>query len=194
MADELKRVGLVFKADGTTDFAKSLTQINALTKENYNSFKLAQSQYDKNTSSVSKLTDTQKYLSQNTELYRNKVAVLEEELKTKIIHFKEEDILAKLLYCEAGNQSWEGQVYTCSAILNFCDRNNISIWDAAHNRNYFEPAPFVDDAEPTSVQYEVIYYVLNGGRIPEICWFRTDYYHDFGTPVCKVGDHYFSKP
>lgn len=120
--------------------------------------------------------------------------VLEEELKTKIIHFKEEDILAKLLYCEAGNQSWEGQVYTCSAILNFCDRNNVSIWDAAHNQNYFEPAPFVDDAEPTSVQYEVIYYVLNGGRIPDICWFRTDYYHDFGTPVCKVGDHYFSKP
>ena len=119
---------------------------------------------------------------------------LEEELKTKIIHFKEEDILAKLLYCEAGNQSWEGQVYTCSAILNFCDRNNVSIWDAAHNQNYFEPAPFVDDAKPTSVQYEVIYYVLNGGRIPEICWFRTDYYHDFGTPVCKVGDHYFSKP
>ena len=84
MADELKRVGLVFKADGTTDFAKSLTQINALTKENYNSFKLAQSQYDKNTSSVSKLTDTQKYLSQNTELYKNKVAVLEEELKERI--------------------------------------------------------------------------------------------------------------
>ena len=120
--------------------------------------------------------------------------VLEEELKTKIIHFKEEDILAKLLYCEARNKSWEVQVYTCSAILNFCDRNNVSIWDAAHNQNYFEPAPFVDDAEPTSVQYEVIYYVLNGGRIPEICWFRTDYYHDFGTPVCKVGDHYFSKP
>ena len=119
---------------------------------------------------------------------------LEEELKTKTIHFKEEEILAKLLFCEAGNQSWEGQVYTCSAILNFCDRNNISIWEAAHNQNYFAPAPFVDNVNPTSVQYEVIYYVLNGGKIPEICWFRTDYYHDFGTPVCKVDDHYFSKP
>ena len=119
---------------------------------------------------------------------------LEEELKTKIVYFEEEEILAKLLWCEARNQSWEGQVYTCSAILNYCERNNTSIWDAAHNINAFEPAPFVDDAEPTSVQYEVIYYVLNGGRIPEICWFRTDYYHDFGTPVCKVGDHYFSKP
>ena len=60
--------------------------------------------------------------------------------------------------------------------------------------NSFEPAPYVDDAEPTAMQYEVIYYVLNGGKIPDICWFRTGHYHDFGTPVAKVGDHYFSKP
>ena len=119
---------------------------------------------------------------------------LEEELKTKIVYFEEEEILAKLLWCEARNQSWEGQVYTCSAILNYCERNNTSIWDAAHNINAFEPAPFVDDAKPTAMQYEVIYYVLNGGRIPDICWFRTGHYHDFGTPVAKVGDHYFSKP
>ena len=119
---------------------------------------------------------------------------LEEELKTKIVYFEEEEILAKLLWCEARNQSWEGQVYTCSAILNYCERNNTSIWDAAHNINSFEPAPYVDDAEPTVMQYEVIYYVLNGGRIPDICWFRTGHYHDFGTPVAKVGDHYFSKP
>lgn len=119
---------------------------------------------------------------------------LEEELQTKIVYFEEEEILAKLLWCEARNQSWEGQVYTCSAILNYCERNNTSIWDAAHNINAFEPAPYVDDAEPTAMQYEVIYYVLNGGRIPDICWFRTGHYHDFGTPVAKVGDHYFSKP
>ena len=119
---------------------------------------------------------------------------LEEELQTKIVYFEEEEILAKLLWCEARNQSWEGQVYTCSAILNYCERNNTSIWDAAHNINAFEPAPYVDDAEPTVMQYEVIYYVLNGGRIPDICWFRTGHYHDFGTPVAKVGDHYFSKP
>ena len=119
---------------------------------------------------------------------------LEEELKTKIVYFEEEEILAKLLWCEARNQSWEGQVYTCSAILNYCERNNTSIWDAAHNINAFEPVPFVDDAKPTAMQYEVIYYVLNGGRIPDICWFRTGHYHNFGTPVAKVGDHYFSKP
>ena len=37
---------------------------------------------------------------------------LEEELKTKIVYFEEEEILAKLLWREARNQSWEGQVYT----------------------------------------------------------------------------------
>lgn len=80
MADELKRVGLVFKADGTADFTKTLSQVNALTKENYQSFKLAQSQYDKNTSSVQKLKNSQEYLAKNTELYSDKVKILEEQL------------------------------------------------------------------------------------------------------------------
>ena len=49
MADDLKKVGLVFKADGTADFAKSLKTINSLTQENYSSFKLAKSQWDSST-------------------------------------------------------------------------------------------------------------------------------------------------
>ena len=40
MADELKRVGLVFKADGTVDFQRSLKEINAELKLNYSQFKL----------------------------------------------------------------------------------------------------------------------------------------------------------
>ena len=51
MADDLKKVGLVFKADGTADFAKSLKTINSLTQENYSSFKLAKSQWDSSTKS-----------------------------------------------------------------------------------------------------------------------------------------------
>lgn len=81
MADDLKRVGLVFNAEGAIDFTKSLKQINTLTKENYSSFKLAQSQYDKNTTSVEKLRNAQKYLSDNTEVYRSKVEVLSKQLE-----------------------------------------------------------------------------------------------------------------
>ena len=30
------------------------------------------------------------------------------------------------------------------------------------------------------------------GWVPKPLWFRRDYYHGFGTPLCSVGDHYFS--
>ena len=102
------------------------------------------------------------------------------------------DFFAKLLYCEAGGMTWEGQVYTASAILNFCDRYKISMWEAGHNKNMFSVAPYVDEASPKTRQYEVIEYVLGGGRIGEICHFRTKHYHTFGTPICKVDGHYFS--
>ena len=112
----------------------------------------------------------------------------------EITYTNERDFLAKLLYCEAGGTSWECQVYTCSAILNLSDRNQMSIWDMGHNYNMFAVAYIVDDAVPTQTQYDVIDYVLNGGRVPEICYFRCDYYHPFGTPVCAIDNQYFSKP
>lgn len=81
MADDLKKVGLVFKADGTADFAKSLKTINSLTQENYSSFKLAKSQWDSSTKSMDKLRDNQRYLSSQTDAYTAKVDTLKEELK-----------------------------------------------------------------------------------------------------------------
>ena len=55
--DNVKRVGLVFKADGTTDFQKSLKLVNAELQNNYANLKLAQSRYDESTTSVQKLKD-----------------------------------------------------------------------------------------------------------------------------------------
>ncbi len=81
MSSDLKKVGLVFKADGTADFAKSLKQVNTLTQENYSAFKLAKSQWDSSTSSLKKLKDTQSYLSSQTEAYSSKVEVLNRELE-----------------------------------------------------------------------------------------------------------------
>ena len=102
--------------------------------------------------------------------------------------------LAKLLYCEAGGMGWQGQVYVCSAILNLCDYSNYTIWYSGHIERIFEVAPYVDYAQPLQTQYDVIDYVINqGGRISEIKYFRTDYYHNFGTPVCRIENVYFSK-
>lgn len=81
MADELKRVGLVFKADGSVDFQKTLKEINASVQENRTAFKLAQSQWDKNTKSAEKLKEKQQYLSKQTKDYSDKVKILERQLE-----------------------------------------------------------------------------------------------------------------
>lgn len=80
MADELKRVGLVFKADGSTDFRKILQEVNVELNKNYNQFKLVQSQWDNSTKSVEKLRAEQEYLKNAYEIQGDKVATLRMQL------------------------------------------------------------------------------------------------------------------
>lgn len=81
MASDLKKAGLIFKADGSADFVKSLRNVNATLRENYEDFKLVQAQYDKNTSASQKLTDKLSYLNNAYDLQKNKIRVLQEELE-----------------------------------------------------------------------------------------------------------------
>lgn len=81
MADDLKRVGLKFTADGARDFKTELKECTAATKENYSELKLAQSQYDKNTTATDKLRDRQEYLTKQTEVYKDKIKILNTQLK-----------------------------------------------------------------------------------------------------------------
>lgn len=81
MADNIQRVGLELTADGAKDFASSLKQVSAATKEAYSELKLAQSQYDKNTSATKKLEDRQKYLTTAVEEYTKKEAILKGQLE-----------------------------------------------------------------------------------------------------------------
>lgn len=81
MDNGLKTVGLTFKADGTVDFRKSLSDVNNAVNENRAAFKLAKSEWDKSTTSAEKLRATQEYLQNQTETYTAKVERLTEILK-----------------------------------------------------------------------------------------------------------------
>lgn len=80
MADDLRRVGLVFKEDGAVDFKKSLQEINLELNKNYNQFKLTQAQWDKSTSSTKKLRAEQEYLKNAYEIQQDKVETLRMQL------------------------------------------------------------------------------------------------------------------
>ena len=80
-ANNLQEAGLLLTAQGAEDFKSAMKAVSAATKEAYSELKLAQSQYDKNTSATEKLADRQKYLQSVTEEYRKKEALLRAELE-----------------------------------------------------------------------------------------------------------------
>ena len=55
MSDKLQRVGLVFKADGSVDFNKSLKEVTASIQENRTAFELVKSTRDDSTKTAEKL-------------------------------------------------------------------------------------------------------------------------------------------
>lgn len=81
MADDLKKVGLIFKADGTVDFKKSLSDVNAALQKNRSEFKLAKAQWDENTKASEKLKVTNEYLTKQYEESARKVNTLTLELE-----------------------------------------------------------------------------------------------------------------
>ena len=102
------------------------------------------------------------------------------------------EFLAKLVFAEAATMGWWGQVYVCSAIINHCEVVQRTLWECGHDVYHFSVAPFVDEMEPTEFTYEVVDYVLGGGKVEDICYFRTSRYHWFGTPVCQIENIFFS--
>ena len=80
MSDKLQRVGLVFKADGSVDFNKSLKEVTASIQENRTAFELVKSTWDDSTKTAEKLKETQKYLSEQTKDYSDKVTLLSRQL------------------------------------------------------------------------------------------------------------------
>lgn len=104
---------------------------------------------------------------------------------------EEKQLLAQCLFCEAGGTSWECQVITLSAILNHCDTYD-GLW-VLDNVGHFEVAPYYRYCTPQEEQYEVVEYVLSGHRIADVQYFRTQYYHSFGTNMLNIDNVYFSK-
>lgn len=80
MADDLKRVGLVFKEDGAVDFKKVLQEVNLELNKNYNQFKLSQAQWNNSTKSTEKLRAEQEYLKNAYEIQSDKVNTLRMQL------------------------------------------------------------------------------------------------------------------
>ena len=80
MNNDLQRIGVVFTSEGEVDFKKTMQEINLALNENYNQFKLAQSQWDESTTKIQKLREQQEYLQNAYEIQGDKVKTLRMQL------------------------------------------------------------------------------------------------------------------
>lgn len=81
MNNDLKRVGLIFDSEGNANFVKTLQQVNASLRENYNQFKINQYEWNNSTSVTEKLTKQQEYLTERYDIQSDKVKILKMQLE-----------------------------------------------------------------------------------------------------------------
>ena len=110
---------------------------------------------------------------------------------------EEIDLLALVTMAEAEGEPEEGKRLVIDTILNRVDHENFP--DTVHDVIY-QPKAFTsmwtsrvtrcyvrDDIRQLVIEE------LESRTNDEVIFFRTDYYHSYGTELFQVGNHYFSK-
>lgn len=101
------------------------------------------------------------------------------------------DLLVRTIYQEGGICSEYCQWLIGSAVLNLADERG-GIENVVFDYNTFNVAYVLYDCTPSELSYAVAARVLSGDRDYVVKYFRTDYYHGFGTPYTNVDNVYFS--
>lgn len=101
------------------------------------------------------------------------------------------DLLAKVIYLEAGVCGEECQRLVGSTAMNLADARG-GLANVAYDYNTFNIAYRIDGCVPSETSIRVAERVLSGDRDYNVKAFRTSYYHSFGTPYTNIDNVYFS--
>lgn len=106
---------------------------------------------------------------------------------------EEENLLARVVWVEAQGECFEGQQAVAEVVLNrlVADGFQNTVNGVIYAENQFRSVPFLEDAEPTSIQYEAIERALEGPYVlpMDVYYFAT---HRTNENVWgKIGGHVF---
>ena len=108
----------------------------------------------------------------------------------------EYELLCRTVYCEAGNQDMKTQHMVCLTILNrLASGYADNVTDVIYAKNAYEVTTWKDfegRTWTTQVEEAVNWALRENNHPSNMYYFRTDYYHSFGTPYMKSNDLYFS--
>ena len=126
------------------------------------------------------------------ENFDEETEVQEETYSNSNYSEEEIDLIARTTYQEAGSCNEYCQWLVASTILNLAEANG-GIRSVVFNYNIFNVAYCLYNDTPSDLSYSVARRVASGDRDYNVMAFRTDYYHDFGTPYKNEDNVYFSE-
>ena len=130
----------------------------------------------------------------------DKIVEVEVEVEpTKVYNITsaEREMIARILYREAGHSSWETQCAVVSVIFNrlkspYWGDNIKSVLSAPKQ---FSTYKMINNTTPTEENYQVVDYIIkNGSTLPEyVLYFRSRHHFKYKGYVgyCKLGNLYF---
>lgn len=102
----------------------------------------------------------------------------------------EKELIARVVRAEAGNQDFTGKRLVVDCVLNRIDDEfyPINVVDICCQNGQFVVARYYTEDDMLAVEKELI------ERLDyDIIFFRTNCFHNFGTPCFQHGAHFFSK-
>lgn len=113
--------------------------------------------------------------------------------EAEIYNSADTELLARLIYLEAGSCSEYCQWLVGSAAMNLAGSQG-DLPSVAYDYTTFNVAYEIDSCQPSSESYNIASRILSGDRDYQVKAFRTDYFHDWATPyVAMEADNvYFS--
>lgn len=110
---------------------------------------------------------------------------------------EEIELICLVTMAEAGNQPEEGVRLVIDTILNRRDHEAFpdTVHDVLYQKNQFSTVSNgrIHDCYVRDDIYQLVIEELNRRTNHEVVFFRSGQYGRYGTPLFKVGDHYFSK-
>lgn len=107
------------------------------------------------------------------------------------------ELLAICVEAEAGNQSLDGKRMVVDVILNRVDSpdwpdNITDVITQPYAFSSYRDGGMEAVWEPSEETFQAVRMELESRSWPELCYFTSDGWPEYGTPWKKVGDHYFS--
>ena len=105
-------------------------------------------------------------------------------------------LIAKLVLAEAEGEPEMGKRLVIDTVLNRLESEDFpnTVYDVVYQPYHYDPAwdGRIDLFSELDDEFKLVVDEIHNRTNSEVLYFRTDKFHEFGTPMEQVGNHYFS--